>query len=128
MEKISQAQAGEMMKEAAAQIRELSTRTTALEDENAQLTEKLAHYAKKDRAERIAHQMEEKGLQPELELQEKVAGLMRHDDLSVMEAAVGLSTPQVKLAFIREDDESVGDGGESMGAADQSFAQALISE
>lgn len=129
MEKISNAQAGEMMKMASAKIRTLAAQNTELEGENAKLNEKLAHYAKKDRAENIAALMEEKGLQPELSLQEKVAGLMKRDNLSVVEEAVGLSTPQMKLASVSDDGESVDDGdGPALNSAENMFAQGLVNE
>lgn len=128
MNKISSAQAGEMMKMASAAITTLKGENDSLKGENAQLKEKVANYAKKERAERIAHLMEEKGLQPELDFQEKVAGLLRRDDLSVVEEAVGLSTPQMKLASVATDDESVSDGEGPASSAELAFAQGMISE
>lgn len=122
MEKISQAQAGEMMKVAAEGLRTLSA-------ENQELKEKLSHYERKDHAEKIATLMEEKGIEPELSFQEKVAGLLKRDNLSVIEEAVGFSAPQMKLASVHDDARVESDGGgESDGSsAAQQFAANLAS-
>lgn len=126
MTKISQADAGHMMKMAAAHLRAQVEEIHGLREENIQLMQKLAHYEKRERAERIATTMEEKGLQPELSIQEKVAGLMTRDNLDVVEEAVGLSTPQMKLASVA-DDESVETDGFG-GTADLAFFHNLSSE
>lgn len=128
MDKISNAQAGEMMKMASAKIRAQKTQIDDLTETNSELMGKVAHYAKKEQAERIATQMEEKQLQPELSFQEKVANLMRRDDLSVVEEAVGLSTPQMKLASVASDSESVGDGESAGSSAENAFAQGLLTD
>jgi len=104
MNKLSQAQTGQMMKLAAENLRALSARNQDLET-------KVAHYEKKDRAERIAHTMEDKGLEPDLSLTDKVAGLMRRDDLHIVEEAVGMSAPQTKFASVHEDSRVTLEGG-----------------
>lgn len=75
----------------------------ALAQENHDLREKLAHYQKRDRAEKIASEMETKQLNPGTSFQEKVAQLMQQDDLQVVEKAVELSAPQIKLAALTDE-------------------------
>lgn len=121
MIKVSAMEAGQMMKLAASSLRTLS-------EENQGLKTKVASYEKKERAERIASKMEEKGLEPELDHDEKVAGLLQRSDLNVVEEAVGLSAPQMKLASVHEDrrvDVEGGDAGNDE-AADR-FAANLAS-
>ena len=96
MIKMSNAQAGQIVKLAAENLR-------ALSEENQELKSKLAAFEKKAHAEKIASAMEEKGLEPELSYTEKVAGLLQREDLTVVEEAVGMSAPQMKLASVRED-------------------------
>jgi hypothetical protein len=119
MQKVSAAQAGQMMKLAAESLR-------ALSEENQSLRTKVASYEKKERAERIAKAMDDKGLEPELEYQEKVAGLLQRDDLDVVEQAVGLSAPQMKLASVHEDRRVTTEGDNTEAAADL-FAANLAS-
>lgn len=119
MDKISNVQVGQMMKVAASSIRNLS-------EENKQLKEKVAQYEHQARAEKIASQMEEKGLQPELSFEEKVAGLVRRENLDVVEEAIGLSAPQLKLASVHEDGAVKVEGADTEGSAAQdAFAAAL---
>lgn len=121
MNKTSSAQAGQMMKLAAENLR-------ALSEENQDLKTKVSHYEKKERAEKIASKMEEKGLEPELSLQDKIAGLLKRDDLSVVEEAVSMSAPQMKLASVSNDGERVAvEGDDSGGSASDAFAANLAS-
>lgn len=120
MNKTSSAQAGQMMKLAAENLR-------ALSEENQDLKTKVSHYEKKDRAERIAVKMEEKGLEPELSMQDKIAGLLKRDDLSVVEEAVGMSAPQMKLASVSNDERVAVEGDDSGGSASDAFASNLAS-
>lgn len=117
MEKISHAQLGQMFKTAADTIRTFS-------EENQQLKEKVAAFEKKERAEKIALAMEEKGLQPELTYQDKVAGLLRRENLDVVEEAVGFSAPQTKFASVHDADEVTVEGNTDDRAAD-AFVAAL---
>lgn len=122
MRKISNVEVGQMMKLAAENLRTLS-------EENQGLKEKVAFFEKKARAEQIATAMEEKGLEPDASFQEKVAGLMKRDDLEVVESAVGMSAPQMKLASVHDEGtiEVEGTTDEDGGAAAASFASGLAS-
>lgn len=121
MSKINSTQAGLMMKVAAENVR-------ALSQENQELKTKVSHYEKRARAEQIASKMEEKGLEPELSIQEKIAGLLKRDDLSVVEEAVSMSAPQMKLASVAEDGERVAVEGDDTGSsASDAFAANLAS-
>jgi hypothetical protein len=120
MDKISNVQIGQMMKVAAHSIRLLS-------EENQQLREKVAQFEHRARVEKVASLMEEKGLQPELSFEEKVAALSQKDNLDVIEEAVGLSAPQLKLASVHEGGRVTVEGGSDMesSAAQDNFAAAL---
>lgn len=123
MNKISAAQLAEMTKVAAESLR-------ALSEENQTLREKVAHYEKRSRVEKIASIMQQKGLESELTYEQKIAGLLQRDDLQVVEEAVGMSAPQMKLASVQDRDNFVSDGGadvDSNQAASQ-FAAALASD
>ena len=116
MDKISAAQTSELMKLGSARLR-------ALSEQNAQLKEKVAHFEKRERCEKIAHQMEEKGLKPELSLREKVEELLQRDNLSVIEEAVEMNAPQTKTASAV--DRTVFSDGAELDSAAQNFAAAL---
>lgn len=120
MNKHSAAEVGQVMKVAATNLR-------ALSEENQDLKQKVAHFEKKARAEKIAHQMEAKGLEPELSIQDKVAGLLKRDDLSVVEEAVGMSAPQMKLASVKEDTLVAVEGDNTGDSASDAFAANLAS-
>lgn len=81
----------------------------ALSDENCALKEKLAFFEKKDRVEKIASQMEAKHLNTDSNYSEKVARLMNEDNLDVMEKAIELSAPQVKLAALSDEPGNAAD-------------------
>lgn len=128
MDKYSNAQVGQMMKLAAENVRALSTENQGLQTENEQLQEKVANYAKRERAEKIASSMSEKGLEPETDMGTKIENLMAREDLDVMEKAVEMTTPQTKLASIAEGSTVPTEGGDVEGdmAATQ-FASNLAS-
>ena len=123
MRKLSKVEVGQMMKLAASNLRSLS-------GENQELREKVAMFEKKEQAETIARAMEEKGLEPDASFQEKVAGLLKRDDLEVVSQAVGLSAPQMKLASVHDEGTIEVEGGahdEDGGTAAAGFAAALAS-
>ena len=74
----------------------------ALSDENVALKEKVAFYEKRERVEKLAASMEAKQLDPETTMADKVARLMESDNLDVVEEAVRLSAPQIKLAALSD--------------------------
>lgn len=120
MNKFSSAEVGQVLKLAAENLREISA-------ENQDLKTKVAQYEKRDVAEKIANSMEEKGIEAHLSHQEKIAGLLKRDDLRVVEEAVGFAAPQMKIASVY-DDSRVGEDGEGVeGAAVDAFAQSLAS-
>lgn len=121
MNKTAQAQAGQMMKLAAENLR-------ALSEENQDLKTKVSHYEKKARVEKIASSMEAKGLEPELSMEDKIAGLLKRDDLSVVEEAISMSAPQMKLASVHDGDMRVAvEGDDTGGSAQDAFAANLAS-
>lgn len=84
-------------------IRQVGPTLRALSEENQTLKEKLAHYEKRDRVEKIASAMEAKNLDPETSFDEKVERLMASDELGTYEKAIELSAPQIKLAALSDD-------------------------
>lgn len=96
MQKLSSTKVAEVLRQVGPTLRGLS-------EENQALKEKLAHYEKRDRVEKIASAMEAKNLNPEASFDEKVEQLMAADDLGVVEKAVELSAPQIKLAALSDD-------------------------
>lgn len=116
MIKISQVQLQEMLKEASSTITELINDNEAKDAE-------LAQFRRAAHAEKIAHQMTERGINPHLSHQEKVAGVLMGDkDLDVLEEAVGLSEGQ-KLASVVDPNHSV--GGAPTGTATDNFYRSL---
>jgi hypothetical protein len=71
--------------------------------------------------------METKGLEPELSFADKVDGLLKRDDLSVVEEAVGMSAPQMKLASVHEDSRVATGDDYSGDSATDAFAANLAS-
>lgn len=104
MQKISGVQADQMMKLAAENLR-------ALSEENQVMREELTSYHKRDQVTKIAQAMEEKGLEPELTLDQKIEGLLKRDDIDVVEQAVGLAAPQMKLASVHDEGTVEVEGG-----------------
>lgn len=115
MEKLSAAQVSKMTKLAADALRALSERNQELEAE-------LTHFKKKEYAEKIASSMEEKGLDSSLSFEDKVTNLMKREDLHVVEEAVGMTSPQMKLASVIDHGMTVSDEGSH---AENSFLAAL---
>lgn len=86
MNKISSIEAAGLLKTASQTIRGLVT-------ENQGLREKVAVLEHEDRVEKIARQMEGKGLMGELSFEQKVAKLREARNLDVTEEAVKLAAP-----------------------------------
>lgn len=96
MIKLSQEQVGQVAGQAARAIRELAA-------ENNQLKEKVASWERRERAEKIASEMQAKNLDPDTSFADKVQKLMSsNQDLDVVEQAVGLASQQVKLAALTD--------------------------
>lgn len=129
MNKISNAQASQLMKTAAENLRALSEDNKAKDALISEQKEKIAHFEKKAHAERIAEIMEEKGINPEVSFKDKVAGIMTRDDLKVLEEAVNLNAPQIKIASVHEDENAVVDSGPDYhgDSASNAFATGLAS-
>jgi hypothetical protein len=127
-EKISQAQVAQLSKLAATNLRALSEENGVLREEVGTLKTKVAAYEKQQRAEKIAADMESKGLNPEVSFATKVAEILRKDNLDVLEEAVGMAAPQTKIASIHEDGVEEESGGDEVNdAAAQRFAAQLAS-
>jgi hypothetical protein len=123
MIKYSGAQAGQMMKLAAENVRALSTENQGLRTENQELQEKVAHFEKRARVEKIASKMTEKGLEPETDIGTKIENLMTRDDIAVVEKAVELTAPQTKLASVADGGQVSVEGGSSDAENDMAATQ-----
>lgn len=84
--KISAQQVQSLLKTASSTIR-------SLQGENVELREKVATFERRERAEKIAQSMEEKGLHADLSHQEKVAHILKRD-MGITEEAVKMASPQ----------------------------------
>jgi len=86
MDKISSADASQVIRRAGTSLRKLASR-------NRELETKVARYEKQSRCEKIASAMSSKGMNGELSDEEKVASLMElpEKELDVYEKAVDLS-------------------------------------
>ena len=85
--KISSQDASALLKQAGSSIRQLV-------EENQTLKEKLATQERDRRVVKVAQEMQEKGLNNELTLAEKVAHLRKVPDLNVTEQAVKIASAQ----------------------------------
>jgi predicted nuclease with TOPRIM domain len=133
MNKISATQAGQMMKMAAENLRALSEEKVSvakerdeLKSECESLREKVASIEREQRIVKVAKTMEEKGLNTGLSLEEKIENLREKGNLDVIEEAVNMQAPQLKLASVVEDGK-VQVEGNSDSAAD-TFAATLLSD
>lgn len=129
MDKISGAQAQELLKVAAQNVRSLSKDNQELVTQRDGLLSKIAHFEKKERAEKIANLMEEKGVQTELSFSEKVASLLSGErDLAVVEEALHMGAPQIKVASVDEDSNVAVPGADDTEgqAAAANFLAALV--
>lgn len=90
MQKISTQDAASLLKQAGAAIR-------ALVSEREDLSNKVASYEKRERMEKIARSMEEKGLSSDLTFDQKMAALNSAPSLDVTEEAIKLAAPQGKV-------------------------------
>lgn len=115
MSKVSAAQAGQMMKVAAENLRALSEENKTVRTENEELRTKVAGFERDKRVEKVAKAMDAKGLQPEMTLDEKIASLRQHEKLEVLEEAVNLSAPQMKLASVASDGQVTVEGDDVEG-------------
>lgn len=108
MDKMNSAQAEQLLKVAAYNVRALSKENQELVSERDGLKEKVASYALRERCEKIATIMEEKGLHSDLSREEKVADLLNGRNLDAVEEALKMGTPQVKVASVDEDSQAGG--------------------
>ena len=90
MQKISSQDAASLLKQAGAAIRTLTSQRNDL------LT-KVASFEKRERMEKIARDMEEKGLSTDLTFEQKVASLDQAPNLDVTEEAIKLAAPQGRV-------------------------------
>ncbi len=125
-DKISYVQVAQLQKLASNTLRTLSEENSSLRQQNGALLEKVAGFEKKSRAEKIAAAMEAKGINPDTTMDQKIAEIMQRDNLDVLEEAVGMAAPQMKIASVHEDGVEVESSGDEMvDAASTKFAASL---
>lgn len=125
--KLSNVQTSQLAKLASGTLRALSEENVSLRAENEGLKTKVASFEKTTRAEKIAAAMEEKGINPESSFEQKVADIMQRDNLDVVEEAVGLAAPQMKLASLHDSGVEVESSGDiTIDQATQRFAAGLV--
>ncbi len=88
----------------------------ALSSENQSLKEKVAFYERRERATKIASEMEAKNLDPDSSHDEKIQRLMENEDLDVVEKAIDMSAPQIKLAALSDDPGNASDAADIFAA------------
>ncbi len=77
----------------AKQLLKVASETVAtLGKDNEELRMKLAEYEHRERARSIAQEMEEKGLSADQTMDEKIASILSHEDMSVVGEAVKLAS------------------------------------
>lgn len=114
MQKLSSTKVAEVLAQVPVALR-------AQQEEIAQLREKVAHYEKRDRVIKIASAMQTKNLDPDTTYEEKVSNLMGSDNLDVVEKAIDLSAPQIKVASLSDHPGSGGD-------AESAFVAGILGE
>lgn len=95
MQKISSQDAKALLKHAGATIRNLV-------DEVSNLRSEVDDFKKQARVEKIAKEMEDKGLNNELTYEAKLAQLMEAPNLDVTEEAIKLAAPQMSLGEVSD--------------------------
>ena len=109
----------------------LSENAKALRFLNAKVAsqgEELALYRRKEAAEKIAKEMEDKGLNEGTTFDEKVADLMGRDDLDTVKAAVDMSAPQVHQVKLSGDEHASSGGRTPSSAAERDFVAACLNQ
>jgi hypothetical protein len=118
MNKLSSEQVGQILGQVAPTLRAQQEKIESLSTTNQTLTEKVAFYQRRERAEKIASQIEAKGLDPETSYSQKVNNLMGSDkNLDVIEEAVEMSAPQIKLASLSDHSGNPSDAKSALEAA-----------
>lgn len=105
----------------AATLAQVGPALRTLSAENTELKTKVAHYEKLERAEKVASIMEAKDLDPDTTHEQKVDALMANDNMDVVEQAIEMSAPQIKLASLSDDPGNPSD-------ANSAFAYGILGE
>lgn len=103
MIKVSSEQVSAVAARGAVTIRSLIEKTAALQSENATLREKIAEFERNQEIQTIAADMEEKGLNVELSMEEKIAHIRQYTDLDKVREAVKMAgAGSVRLAEVSD--------------------------
>jgi hypothetical protein len=117
-EKISAAQAAQVYSEVPGVLRALATERDELLTKNASLQSELEEFKKRDRIEKIARSMHEKGIDPDSSVEEKSERIKEAADkgksLDVLEEAIEMTAPNGELAKLAE--EQPGNGASQLEA------------
>lgn len=117
-EKISAAQAAQVYSEVPGVLRTLVSERNGLLEKNAALRKENAEFKRRDRIEKIARSMHDKGIDPGSSLEEKEDRIKqaaeRGRSLDVIEEAIDMTAPNGDLAKLAE--EQPGNGGNPLEA------------
>lgn len=104
--KISSAQAAMVSARGSSTIRSLVSKVSSLEEENAQLRDKIASMERDREIEELASEMDEKGLNSGLSLDEKIAHIRSYKDLQTVREAVKMASApgNIRLASVSDDE------------------------
>ena len=93
----------------------------------AELADKVAGYEKRERVEKLARLLEDKGLMADASFEEKVASLNQQQSLDTVEEAIKMSAPRMDLALSSGTDSGHSIGGETTSQATQHFVNNVLS-
>lgn len=106
-EKISAAQAAQVYSEVPGVLRALVSERNTLLEKNASLRKENEEFKRRDRIEKIARSMHDKGIDPSSSLEEKANRIKeaeaRGKSLDVIEEAIDMTAPNGDLAKLAEE-------------------------
>ena len=104
MHKIGSEQVAAVAARGASTLRAVMQKNASLEQENFQLREKIASMERDREIEAIATEMEEKGLNEGMSLDEKIAHISKHNDLNRVREAVKMAgAGNIRIAEVADD-------------------------
>jgi len=111
-EKISAAQAAQVYSEVPGVLRALVSERNTLLEKNASLRKENEEFKRRDRIEKIARSMHDKGIDPSSSLEEKADRIKeaeaRGKSLDVIEEAIDMTAPNGDLAKLAEEQHGNG--------------------
>jgi len=103
MMKIGSTQIASVAARSAACLRSQAEKIASLEQSNIILVEEVVEMRREREVTKLAQTMEDKGLNADLSLDEKIAHIRRYDDLSKIGDAIELASNGVSIANVSDD-------------------------